>query len=76
MKLKQREEESRFRIAVIKADLDGMGKMFRKIDKYEDYKVISEILNREISLEGLNKIAKQFIPDERKMDFSPIYCWR
>lgn len=73
LKLKQREEESRFRIAVIKADLDGMGKMFRKIDKYEDYKVISEILNREISLEGLNKIAKQFIPDERERWIFPLY---
>lgn len=73
LKIEKREEDTRFRIAVIKADLDGMGKMFRKIDRYEDYKVISEILNREISLEGLNRAAEQFVPDERERWIFPLY---
>lgn len=73
LKIENRKEDTRFRIAVIKADLDGMGKMFREIDQYEDYKVISEILNREISLEGLNRAAKQFAPDERERWLFPLY---
>ena len=33
------EEEKRcFRVAVLKADLDGMGAMFKKIQEFEDYR--------------------------------------
>ncbi|HJA30300.1 MAG TPA: hypothetical protein H9956_01435 [Candidatus Eisenbergiella pullicola] len=53
-------EKERFRIAVIKADLDGMGAMFESISDYGTYQNISEILNREISLEGLEKAAGEF----------------
>lgn len=34
----------RFRIAVIKADLDGMGDMFKNIKSYDDYSRVSRIL--------------------------------
>ena len=73
LKIENRKEDTRFRIAVIKADLDGMGKMFREIDRYEDYNVISEILNREISLEGLKRAADQFKPDGRGRWLFPLY---
>lgn len=69
----EKEEESRFRIAVIKADLDRMGEMFRGIDQYKKYSAISEILNSEICLDGLNKAAEQFAPDGRGEWLFPLY---
>lgn len=69
----EKEEESHFRIAVIKADLDGMGEMFRGIDQYKKYSAISEILNSEICLDGLNKAAEQFTPDGREEWLFPLY---
>lgn len=57
------EEESdnsrHFRIAVIKADLDGMGDMFKKIDSYDSYSKVSSVLNEEVSLNGLHKGVKE-----------------
>lgn len=50
--------ENHFRIAVIKADLDGMGNMFKKIDGYDDYSKVSKILNDEVCLEGLHESIK------------------
>ena len=69
----EKEDESRFRIAVIKADLDRMGDMFRGIDRYEKYSRISEILNSEICLEGLHEAAKQFKPEGREGWLFPLY---
>lgn len=68
-----KEEQSRFRIAVIKADLDGMGEMFRGIDQYKKYSAISEILNSEICLDGLHEAAKQFKPEGREEWLFPLY---
>lgn len=50
--------ENHFRIAVIKADLDGMGNMFKKIDGYDVYREVSEILNEEVCLKGLHESIK------------------
>lgn len=50
--------ENHFRIAVIKADLDGMGNMFKKIDGYDDYSKVSKILNEEVCLKGLHESIK------------------
>lgn len=69
----EKEEESRFRIAVIKADLDRMGEMFRGIDQYKKYSAISEILNSEICLDGLREAAKQFKPEGREEWLFPLY---
>ena len=52
------DNENHFRIAVIKADLDGMGNMFKKIDGYDVYREVSEILNDEVCLEGLHESIK------------------
>lgn len=73
LRIERKEEGTRFRIAVIKADLDGMGEMFRKIDLYKEYRIISEILNREICLEGLSKAARRFAPDDRGKWLFPMY---
>jgi len=66
-------EENRFRIAVIKADLDGMGAFFSKIDDYEVYLKVSEILNRQISLDSLDLLVKK--KQEKNPDFKlfPLY---
>ncbi|WP_283684818.1 Cas10/Cmr2 second palm domain-containing protein [Parablautia sp. Marseille-Q6255] len=50
-------ERKRFRIAVIKADLDGMGAMFQGISEYEKYQAVSKILYEQVSLDGLYKAA-------------------
>ena len=55
-------ESNHFRMAVIKADLDGMGDMFKNIDNYDNYKAISEILNEFVSLEGLHKVVLKYFP--------------
>lgn len=52
------DNENHFRIAVIKADLDGMGNMFKKIDGYDDYSKVSKILNDEVCLKGLHESIK------------------
>lgn len=52
------QNENHFRIAVIKADLNGMGAMFQNINRYEKYKEISEILNTEISLNVVRQIKR------------------
>ena len=68
------DNEKHFRIAVIKADLDGMGDMFKQIDDYKVYSAISKILNDEISLEGLNKCSMAvYMPTERPGWLFPFY---
>ena len=73
LRIERQEEGTRFRIAVIKADLDGMGKMFREINQYKEYRIISEILSREICMDGLNEAAEQFAPDGRGKWLFPMY---
>lgn len=59
------DNENRFRIAVIKADLDGMGDMFKNIDTdYEKYQCISNILYENISLHYLHACCKIVKPEE------------
>ncbi len=67
------EEKNRFRIAVLKADLDGMGAMFKGIQDYETYQIISKILNCEISLRGLNQAASNCAPTGKKEWIFPFY---
>lgn len=64
---------NRFRIAVIKADLDGMGNMFKDIDDYEKYTQTSKILYKNISLDALHKSAKACQPDGRTGWLFPLY---
>jgi hypothetical protein len=65
--------KNRFRIAVIKADLDGMGDMFKKISDYKEYQRISEALNESISLEALHEAAKVCRPEGRESWLFPFY---
>lgn len=67
------ENENRFRIAIIKADLDGMGAMFKDIKSYDDYKKTSCILYKQISLKGLHKAAEACWNDDRTGWIFPLY---
>lgn len=71
----EEKEEKHFRIAVIKADLDGMGKMFQDIKNYKLYKEISAILNQVVSLDGLHKTAECLSKKEKdkKRWIFPLY---
>ncbi len=66
-------EENHFPIAVIKADLSGMGNMFASITDYDEYQQISNILNEHISLDGLHKAAKRKWGDKHDAWILPFY---
>lgn len=70
---KNEDDKKRFRIAVLKADLDGMGAMFKQIHEYKDYKNISGILNEEISLDGLHRAANCVFPQGSSGRLFPFY---
>lgn len=73
LRIEKENDGTRFRIAVLKADLDGMGKMFREINNESEYTKISEILNSEISLKGLHRAACKYAPDARPAWMFPLY---
>lgn len=62
-----------FRIAVIKADLDGMGNIFKNISDYRIYDSVSKILSETINLDALEKEAEKL--QEKNPDFKiyPLY---
>ena len=62
-----------FRIAVLKADLDGMGEMFKRIGQYEEYQAVSEVLNQQMCLEGLHKAAESCAPSKGARWLFPLY---
>lgn len=70
---KDAEEKKRFRIAVLKADLDGMGAMFKKIQKFEEYQKISQVLNEYMSLDGLHQAAVKSAPEGKTGWLFPLY---
>lgn len=70
---KKEDDSKRFRIAILKADLDRMGAMFKNIKDYKKYRNISQILNEEISLEGLHRMAVKCAPEGRRGWLFPLY---
>lgn len=69
----EQEDKKRFRVAVVKADLDRMGAMFESISKYKVYQNISRVLNEEISLAGLHKAADKCAPEGKAGWLFPLY---
>ena len=63
-------EKTGFRIAVIKADLDGMGKLFEGIDDYDTYSTISGVLSEKISHPNINHILSKC---KNKFKVFPLY---
>lgn len=66
-------KSTHFRIAVIKADLDGMGDMFKNINDYNVYRKISALLNENVSLDGLHRAAVACQPEDRESWLFPLY---
>lgn len=66
-------EANHFPIAVIKADLNGMGNMFASINDYEEYKRVSDILKENISLVGLHDAAKNTCQNNDAAWIYPFY---
>lgn len=67
------DNSNHFRLAVIKADLDGMGDLFKNIDDYQDYKAISDILDRYVSLDGLHRVVTERFPNNKERWIFPFY---
>lgn len=65
--------ENHFRIAVIKADLDGMGDRFKQIQSYETYRQVSELLSKYISIDYLSEIAKKYRDNDEEFRLFPLY---
>ncbi|MEK3713193.1 Cas10/Cmr2 second palm domain-containing protein [Paenibacillus sp. FSL R7-0333] len=65
--------ENHFRIAVIKADLDGMGDRFKQIQSYETYRQVSELLSKYISIDYLSEIAKKYRDNDGEFRLFPLY---
>lgn len=68
------DNSNHFRMAVIKADLDGMGDMFKNIDNYDDYQAISSVLNQFVSLDGLHQVALEDFPKQKNGWIFPFYA--
>lgn len=62
-----------FRIAVIKADLDGMGHVFSEARDYDEYRAISKTLNDLISLRGLHEAAQNCGMAQKENWLFPFY---
>ncbi len=73
LRIKKNTEGKRFRIAVIKADLDGMGAMFKNIKEYDTYQKVSEILNEHVSLEEFYKAASNDKQKRKQRWLFPFY---
>lgn len=66
--------QDHFRIAVIKADLDGMGDFFSGIrDDFDFYKKVSGILNEEISLFAMNERIAEMEKEGSNFLVYPLY---
>lgn len=66
-------DKDTFRVAIIKADLDGMGNLFKGITDYATYQTISGLLSQYICLDSLERnVIKQ---QEKSSNFRlyPLY---
>lgn len=67
------ENANHFRIAVIKADLDGMGALFEGIDRFEVYQSVSRLLSDFICLDSLHKHARNLQNNNNRFKLYPLY---
>lgn len=67
------DNDNHFRIAVIKADLDGMGALFNKIPNFDTYSIVSKTLYQYISLDALANQTKAFQRSDASFFVYPIY---
>ncbi|WP_017472777.1 Cas10/Cmr2 second palm domain-containing protein [Amphibacillus jilinensis] len=67
------DNDNHFRIAVIKADLDGMGALFEQLGDYTIYNAISQLLSKFISLDYLHKITAKYQEKDKDFKLYPLY---
>lgn len=67
------DNENRFRVVLIKADLDGMGDLFKGLQSYDAYREISQLLSEHISLEALHLAASGFKKKDASFRLYPLY---
>ncbi len=67
------QNNNHFRIAVIKADLDNMGQLFKGKKDYCTYKNISDILTKFICIEKLKEYANEVQKEEKDFRLYPLY---
>ncbi|CAH1219100.1 hypothetical protein [Paenibacillus sp. JJ-223] len=65
--------DNHFRVAVIKADLDGMGDIFNSLNSYETYKQVSELLSEYISMEKLHDQVIRYQKKDNTFKLYPLY---
>ena len=70
------QNNNHFRIAVIKADLDNMGQLFKGKKDYCTYKNISDILTRFICIEKLKEYANEVQKEEKDFRLYPLQAGR
>lgn len=69
-----RTSDTYFRVVIIKADLDGMGELFKSIDDYDAYKEVSDILYKSISLDSLADQAAKIQVNKNGFKIYPLYA--
>ncbi|WP_088825938.1 Cas10/Cmr2 second palm domain-containing protein [Listeria goaensis] len=62
------EDNPHFRLAIIKADLDGIGKKFEGMEGFSDYANLSKILNKRVHFNAFKEIVK-----DKKVKTFPLY---
>lgn len=67
------ENNTCFRTAVIKADLDGMGRIFKEIKDFDTYDAVSKILSRHICMKSLEKHTKTIQAKYSDFKLFPLY---
>ncbi|MEB5479206.1 CRISPR-associated protein Cas10/Csm1, subtype III-A/MTUBE [Niallia circulans] len=70
---KEADNDNHFRVAVIKADLDGMGDLFEQLEDFTVYKEISQLLSKFISLDYLHKLTAKYQEKDRDFKLYPLY---
>lgn len=70
---KKADNDNHFRVAVIKADLDGMGDLFEQLGDFTVYKEISQLLSKFISLDYLHKLTAKYQEKDRDFKLYPLY---
>lgn len=70
---KESDNDNHFRIAVIKADLDGLGTLFERIEDYHVYAGISRLLSEKLSMEYLIEQTALLQKEQLAFKLYPLY---
>lgn len=68
-----KEYNKAYRIAIIKADLDGIGDLFKGIKDYNSYSSVSNVLSKYISIDYLHKLTEENKEKDKSFKLYPLY---